>query len=170
MKGKQRRRMRGDEDPLVGVGAVIYRARDESAPEVLLIRKLDGYWTLPKGQVQPGESEADALVREVLEETGLSGTIGAPVRTVSYVTPNRRPARRKRVTFYLFAAGDDDLDLSRDEGIVDARWLELRPAQERVHRKRIRRVLRDAAAILQPAGAPPKGAKRGAGERLRPTG
>lgn len=30
-----------------------------------------GYWCLPTGRVEPGESQADAVVREALEEVGL---------------------------------------------------------------------------------------------------
>jgi 8-oxo-dGTP diphosphatase len=35
-----------------------------------------GLWSIPGGRVEPGESDADAVVREVAEETGLSVTCG----------------------------------------------------------------------------------------------
>ena len=39
---------------------------------VLLVRRSDdGQWTLPGGIVEPGEEPADAVVREVVEETGV---------------------------------------------------------------------------------------------------
>lgn len=51
-----------------GVAAVIRNVRGE----ILLIRRADdGRWGLPAGAVDPGESPAAALVREVREETGL---------------------------------------------------------------------------------------------------
>jgi ADP-ribose pyrophosphatase YjhB (NUDIX family) len=40
--------------------------------ELLCIRRM-GKWDLPKGKVEKGESPAEAAVREVVEETGLSG-------------------------------------------------------------------------------------------------
>lgn len=36
--------------------------------QVVLVRTGDGFWTLPGGQVEPGERPADTLVREVAEE------------------------------------------------------------------------------------------------------
>ena len=56
--------------PLLGVGAVVF-----NHGSVLLIERgnapLKGHWTLPGGLVEPGERLESAVVREVLEETGL---------------------------------------------------------------------------------------------------
>lgn len=42
----------------------------------------EGYWSLPGGGVMLGETVAEAVVREVLEETGLSV---APARMLGYL-------------------------------------------------------------------------------------
>lgn len=59
--------------PLVGVGALIWRA---DTGQVLLVQRSRepslGMWALPGGLVEIGETLADALVREVAEETGLT--------------------------------------------------------------------------------------------------
>jgi len=56
--------------PIVGVGALILR-RDS----ILLVERgkapLKGYWSLPGGMLETGEQLAEALRREVREETGL---------------------------------------------------------------------------------------------------
>jgi 8-oxo-dGTP diphosphatase len=56
--------------PLLGVGALIFR-RDS----ILLVERgrepLKGYWSLPGGLVETGERLEAAIIREVLEETGL---------------------------------------------------------------------------------------------------
>jgi len=55
---------------ILAVGAVVLRGES-----VLLVRRAnsprEGLWTLPGGRVQPGETYAGALHRELHEETGL---------------------------------------------------------------------------------------------------
>lgn len=41
--------------------------------------ELAGLWELPGGKVAPGESDADALVRELREELGVGVTVGERV-------------------------------------------------------------------------------------------
>jgi len=69
----------------LGCSAVIF---DESREKVLLTKRADnGLWCVPGGQVEPGESVAEACAREVLEETGLSVRV---VRLVGvYSNPNQ---------------------------------------------------------------------------------
>jgi ADP-ribose pyrophosphatase YjhB (NUDIX family) len=59
--------------PLVGVGALIWRT---DTGQVLLVQRGRepslGMWALPGGLVEIGETLAEALVREVAEETGLA--------------------------------------------------------------------------------------------------
>lgn len=63
---------------LPGVSAVVVRratpvADGAAADEVLLVRRTDnGRWSLPSGIVEPGQQPAEAITREVLEETRVS--------------------------------------------------------------------------------------------------
>ena len=38
---------------------------------ILLLRKFNGDWVLPKGKVEEGENNEEAALREVAEETGV---------------------------------------------------------------------------------------------------
>lgn len=70
---------------------------DESKQRVLLTRRRDnGQWCLPGGRVDAGESVAEAVVREVLEETGLhvrvrrlTGVYSDPNQLIVYPDGNR---------------------------------------------------------------------------------
>jgi 8-oxo-dGTP diphosphatase len=56
------------------VGALIFRGRGKSGAILLVERgghPLKGYWSLPGGLVETGESLDQAVRREILEETGL---------------------------------------------------------------------------------------------------
>jgi 8-oxo-dGTP diphosphatase len=56
--------------PLVGVGAIIFN-RDRILMAQRGKQPLEGWWSLPGGALEIGESLQDAVCREVLEETGL---------------------------------------------------------------------------------------------------
>lgn len=76
--------------PRLAVGAAVID-RDEPAPRVLLVRRarppLEGTWSLPGGRVEPGERLADAVQREVREESGLLVRVGPLVEVVEILEP-----------------------------------------------------------------------------------
>ena len=69
--------------------------RSGSGPRVALIARRDRrgrlVWSLPKGHIEEGETPETAAVREVLEETGITGRIMAPLGTIARpLTPPSR--------------------------------------------------------------------------------
>ena len=76
--------------PPLSAGILLFRQR-EGATEVLLIRpggpywrnRQVGAWMIPKGMVEPGETPAEAALREFAEETGtVLAAIPFPLATV----------------------------------------------------------------------------------------
>ena len=69
------------------VGAVIF----DDAGRLLLIKRGQepalGRWSVPGGRVEPGESHKVAVIREVLEETGLDMTVIREIGTVRREAP-----------------------------------------------------------------------------------
>ena len=74
-------------DKIACVGAVIHDHRGR----LLLIRRGQepgrGLWSLPGGRVEPGETDHEAVIREVAEETGLRVRPGRLVGRVSRAAP-----------------------------------------------------------------------------------
>jgi 8-oxo-dGTP diphosphatase len=72
--------------PIVGVGAVVL---GEGA-RVVLVRRghepLAGEWSLPGGVVEIGETLESAVAREILEETGLTVTVGPVIDVFDRIT------------------------------------------------------------------------------------
>jgi len=69
--------------------------RDERQMELLLVTSSKKGWIVPAGGIDPGENALDAAVREVREEAGVIGDVGACVdvfcddkrQTLTYIYP-----------------------------------------------------------------------------------
>ena len=107
--------------PVVGVGAVIVHE-----DRVVLVQRahepLKGEWSLPGGAVELGETLADALVREVREETGLDVLVGPIVDVVDRIhrTADGLVEYHFTVVDYLCEAVGGELARGSDAGAV--RW------------------------------------------------
>lgn len=73
-------------------GAVPWRRTAKGGVELAIIhRPRYDDWSFPKGKLEPGESFAEGALREVAEETGLVGELGAVLPESRYVDHQGRP-------------------------------------------------------------------------------
>jgi mutator protein MutT len=112
--------------PTLGVSVLV---RKEGS--VLLVRRsrppFAGMWSLPGGHVEWGETLAEAAIREVAEETGVTIDAPKPVDTIEFLIPEHGRVERHIVLLVhegryvrgVVAPGDD---------AADARWVSLADA------------------------------------------
>ncbi len=97
-----------------------------SVPRGALIGRVDRtgrlLWSLPKGHIEHGESAEHAAVREVAEETGISGEILAELGTIDFwfVAEGRRVHKTVR-HFLLRAVGGQLSDA--DIEVAEVAWV-----------------------------------------------
>jgi 8-oxo-dGTP pyrophosphatase MutT (NUDIX family) len=140
----------------VSSGGVIYR-KNSKGYEVALTQTSRGpMWCLPKGRVEHEETLEQAALREVREETGLTGRIEDPLGPIEYSYQARsdqggRFAIDKTVHFYLieFVEGSTE---DHDSEVVDVRWFPLSVAGRLLHHAGERDVLALARKTLLARG------------------
>ena len=119
--------------------------------EVLLIATAGGRrWQLPKGHLEAGELPAEAAVREVREETGVTGSIVAPLSGVDYTFLERGRHRiRKHVDYFLLAYESGSEANFEPREVVAARWFPWREAIAKLSHANDRRVAEQAWRIAR---------------------
>ncbi len=106
----------------IGAAAAIF---DASRARILLTQRADNaQWCLPSGGMEPGESIAEACVREVWEEIGLTvritrliGVYSSPHRVTEYADGNRF-----QFVSLLFEAEPLSLDVDLGEECLAWGW------------------------------------------------
>lgn len=102
-------------------------------PAVALIGRLDKRgqlsWSLPKGHVEPGETDAQAAVREIREETGIEGEVLADLGSIDFWFMSERNRIHKTVRHFLLRATGGELT-DTDPEVVESRWFDLAHAEE----------------------------------------
>ncbi len=128
---------------------VLYSEGDGKRRYLILRHRNGGHWSLPKGHIEPGESEEEAALRETREETGISDIkLVSGFRTVSRYSFSRRGVPvEKEVVYFLGGTGQTEVRLSKEH--VDWRWADYEGALSTLTYPDTREVLRQAEEWLK---------------------
>lgn len=110
-------------------GCIVFKKQDDTF-KYLFLKHIDthgGHWDLPKGHVDPGETEVETAIRETYEEAGLQVTPLPGFREM--ITYSPKPGVIKDVIFfiakdsgepvrYLWKEHDDHLWLTLEEALL----------------------------------------------------
>lgn len=101
---------------------------------ILLLKKFNGDWVLPKGRVEKGETIKQAALREVLEESGVKAEILKYIGVANYKYRNSRQNETvyKTVHWYLMQTNCMDCTPQKKEGFIDAVFVHMNKAKDLV--------------------------------------
>ncbi len=110
--------------PFLGASVAVFRDG-----RVLLARRgnppLQGLWSLPGGGVELGETLAEAALRELAEETGVSAEIVGPADYVDIIRRDEGGRVERHYVVVAFAARHLAGEPQLGEGTADIRWVGL---------------------------------------------
>ena len=130
-------------------GGVVF-TRENNTIRYLIIRHLGGHCGFPKGHMEPGESEQETAIREILEETGLTVSLIEDFRAAdSYPLPNK-PGVWKEVVFFLAEFSGQTI-LIQPEEISDAYLVSYEEASALIPFPEAKRILTKAHHFLNKA-------------------
>ena len=108
-------------------GGLVVRDGEDGAQVLLVHRPRYDDWTFPKGKVDPGESDEDAAVREVEEETGYRCSLGLELPSTRYIDARGRP---KLVRYWLMRVVDGEFVVNNE--VDEIEWLNPAEASARL--------------------------------------
>jgi N utilization substance protein B len=108
------------------VGAVVFAKNGEDW-YLGFVHDVFGRWTLAKGHMKEGETEADTVVRKVKDELGAEVIeVVEKLGEHEYIATHPKDGKiRKQVSYYMAEAKYGELKLGASGGLDDARWFTL---------------------------------------------
>ncbi len=140
-------------------GGVVCDDRPDGRRWVLLIARRNAagkpQWTLPKGGIEPGETDEVAALREVREETGYGAVIDHQLGTIDYWfvwRPDRVRYHKFVHYYYMWWDGQDAVE--RDDEAEHVEWVPAEVALVRLAHRNERKLV-ERARDARPSSAQP---------------
>jgi len=120
---------------------------------ILLLKKFNGDYVLPKGRVEDGETLKTAAKREVMEESGSRVNVLQYLSKISYEftrNSNYKSTKvRKIVHWYIMEARDMECHPQKNEGFIEAGFYPLETAVELARYDDERKVIIEAIKEIE---------------------
>ncbi|MBW4829572.1 MAG: NUDIX hydrolase [Clostridiaceae bacterium] len=98
---------------------------------ILLLKRFNGDWVLPKGRVKKNEEIKNTALREVFEETGVKAEIIKYIDEIHYDFTNIRGNEiiNKTVHWFLMSARNMECTPQKEEGFIEAKFVHIDRAE-----------------------------------------
>jgi len=128
-------------------GGIVYRWHQRQLEVAMIATHHGKRWGLPKGHIRRGETAEAAAIREIAEETGLTGSIDTHLTTIEYWFRIGSLRIHKYVDLFLVCYQHGTITPQQSE-VDDAQWVDINVAISRASFQREREALHDAKLIL----------------------
>ena len=118
---------------------------------ILMLRKKNGDWVLPKGRIEISETKIEAAIREVEEETGIFAKVIKEVGDINYQyynTWNNNEKVDKFVTWFLMREISGKLKPLYKEGFVEAKYISIELFEKIVKHEAEKQIIQKAIKII----------------------
>lgn len=113
--------------PMIGVSGIVFN----NQKQVLIIQRNQppamGFWSIPGGKLEPGESLAEACQREIKEETGLETKVN---KIVAIVERRIEGFHYVIIDFLALLMNEEKILPIAQSDVAEARWISLEHLSE----------------------------------------
>jgi len=138
----------------ISCGAIIFRKNNKEMQFLLIYSKRNNAWGFPKGHIEPGESEKEAALREIKEETGIDDLAFVEgfreediYKAISNRGPHNGTAIEKHSIYYLCKTQTSVIKVDEEE-ISSFKWLRLQDVYSVEMHKSTKQILTVAVDFL----------------------
>ncbi len=132
------------------VGAIVFNQKGKQRL-FLLLHYGASHWDFPKGHIEQGEAERDAMMRELREETAIAPFNAKIVpgfsEKIHYFYRSKRGTVFKEVIFFLVNSSNTNVKISFEH--KGFKWLPIREAIKKATFKTAKQLLRKADDFLK---------------------